>query len=115
MSLLFGVGGSGRSPVESADPAGSGVWGGLAGPLGENVLVRVAKDSTIYPGCWVGQRVQGATACGAGCFCGAVGMVLPLQRNPLFRLGGPVGHLGAADGGSDGAPGCSGGISRGTF
>ena len=34
--FLFGVGGSGRSPVESAGPAGSGVRGGLAGPLGEN-------------------------------------------------------------------------------
>ena len=43
--FLFGVGGSGRIPVEftprarlqqSADPAGSGVRGGLAGPLGEN-------------------------------------------------------------------------------
>ena len=34
----FGVGASGRRPNESADPAGSGVWGGLAGPLGENGL-----------------------------------------------------------------------------
>ncbi len=35
---FFGVGGSGRMASQSADPAGSGVGGGLAGPVGENGL-----------------------------------------------------------------------------
>ena len=31
--LFFGVGGSGRSPLESADPEGGPAWGEVGGPL----------------------------------------------------------------------------------
>ena len=35
VDLLFGVGGSGRSPVESADPARGPAWGAGASAVGE--------------------------------------------------------------------------------
>ena len=49
LDVSFGVGGSGRSPLLSADPAGSGVRGGLAGPVARTVEARASVGSGIHP------------------------------------------------------------------
>ena len=94
----FGVGGSGRSPVESADPEGPARGEARRERTSENFYVEASEHNLCNAGGWVAPGVPGALA-------GRPELVLPLQPFACFWLGGSGELLGGSEGGLEGARG----------
>ena len=103
-----GVGGSGRQPIQSADPQGPAGGEARRERIGENFYVEASEHSLCTAGGWWPQGVQGALA-------GRPELVLPLQPFACSRLGGSGELLGGSEGGPEGARGRSWESPRATF